>query len=184
MFIPREGRGSWTCLCLCGNPPTPFLNYDHCLAVLRLAPSYCPTLEQLLNDLWVDFWITLLFPSLLNNNTPNLWSVLRWYLWVNMAAGESSQVSALPLPPMQYVSLYSEDSLRRGRAPKPPAPIKVSTCIIVRYWIRKNICRRPLVLVCWMVISQINLGSKKMSRQKAKVCYSVFLFTIRCLWCL
>ena len=36
---------------------------------------------------------------------------------------ETTQVSSLPLPPMQYVSLFSDENVKRGRIPKPPPPI-------------------------------------------------------------
>jgi len=36
---------------------------------------------------------------------------------------ETSQVSSFPLPPMQYVTLFSEENLKRGRTPRPPPPI-------------------------------------------------------------
>ncbi|XP_014665415.1 PREDICTED: mediator of RNA polymerase II transcription subunit 7-like [Priapulus caudatus] len=39
-------------------------------------------------------------------------------------AGESQQVSSLPMPPKQYVSLYGSESIRLGRAPPPPPPIQ------------------------------------------------------------
>ena len=38
---------------------------------------------------------------------------------------ESQQVSAFPLPPMQYVNQYTEENVKRGRAPAPPPPIQV-----------------------------------------------------------
>ncbi|CAG9861005.1 unnamed protein product [Phyllotreta striolata] len=41
-----------------------------------------------------------------------------------MANSDTVQVSSLPLPPMQYVSQYTDDAIRRGRAPKPPPPIQ------------------------------------------------------------
>ena len=34
-----------------------------------------------------------------------------------------TQVSAMPLPPMQYVNLYSEENVRRGTCPPPPPPL-------------------------------------------------------------
>ncbi|CAH2014362.1 unnamed protein product [Acanthoscelides obtectus] len=40
-----------------------------------------------------------------------------------MASSDAIQVSSLPLPPMQYVNQYTDDMIRRGRAPKPPPPI-------------------------------------------------------------
>lgn len=40
-----------------------------------------------------------------------------------MAAPEAMQVSSLPLPPLQYINLYTDENVRRGRAPKPPPPI-------------------------------------------------------------
>nr|CAG4643533.1 EOG090X0EJA [Ilyocryptus agilis] len=36
---------------------------------------------------------------------------------------ETTQVSSLPLPPMQYVSLFNEENAKRGRTPRPPPPI-------------------------------------------------------------
>uniref|UniRef100_A0A1B6CQ06 Mediator of RNA polymerase II transcription subunit 7 n=1 Tax=Clastoptera arizonana TaxID=38151 RepID=A0A1B6CQ06_9HEMI len=33
------------------------------------------------------------------------------------------KVSSLPLPPMQYIKEYSDENVRRGRAPRPPLPI-------------------------------------------------------------
>lgn len=40
-----------------------------------------------------------------------------------MSTPEVSQVSSLPLPPMQYIKEYSDENIRRGRAPRPPPPI-------------------------------------------------------------
>lgn len=40
-----------------------------------------------------------------------------------MASQEAMQVSSLPLPPMQYINLYTDENVRRGRAPRPPPPI-------------------------------------------------------------
>lgn len=40
-----------------------------------------------------------------------------------MAAPEAIQVSSLPLPPVQYINLYTDENVRRGRAPRPPLPI-------------------------------------------------------------
>lgn len=37
--------------------------------------------------------------------------------------GEATQVSSLPLPPMQYVGLYTDDNVQHGRAPSPPRPL-------------------------------------------------------------
>ncbi|XP_056648440.1 mediator of RNA polymerase II transcription subunit 7 [Diorhabda carinulata] len=41
-----------------------------------------------------------------------------------MASSDAIQVSSLPLPPMQYVNQYTDEAIRRGRAPKPPPPIQ------------------------------------------------------------
>ena len=41
-----------------------------------------------------------------------------------MASSEAIQVSSLPLPPMQYVNHYTDEMIRRGRAPRPPPPIQ------------------------------------------------------------
>lgn len=39
-------------------------------------------------------------------------------------ANQESQVMSLPLPPAQYFNLYTDENLRKNRAPKPPAPIQ------------------------------------------------------------
>ncbi|CAH1371649.1 hypothetical protein MTP99_013089 [Tenebrio molitor] len=41
-----------------------------------------------------------------------------------MASSEAIQVSSLPLPPMQYINHYTDEMIRRGRAPRPPPPIQ------------------------------------------------------------
>ncbi|XP_075145753.1 mediator complex subunit 7 [Haematobia irritans] len=38
-------------------------------------------------------------------------------------AQQESQVMSLPLPPSQYINLFSEENIRRNRAPRPPPPI-------------------------------------------------------------
>lgn len=40
-----------------------------------------------------------------------------------MATPEATQVSSLPLPPVQYINLYTDENVRRGRAPRPPPAI-------------------------------------------------------------
>lgn len=40
-----------------------------------------------------------------------------------MANPEVAQVMSLPLPPTQYSNLYTDDNIRKNRAPKPPPPI-------------------------------------------------------------
>ncbi|XP_075736582.1 mediator of RNA polymerase II transcription subunit 7 isoform X3 [Rhipicephalus microplus] len=37
--------------------------------------------------------------------------------------GEATQVSALPLPSMQYVGLYTDENVQHGLAPSPPRPL-------------------------------------------------------------
>lgn len=39
-------------------------------------------------------------------------------------AQQESQVMSLPLPPVQYINLFSEENIRRNRAPRPPPPIQ------------------------------------------------------------
>ena len=38
---------------------------------------------------------------------------------------ESQQVSAFPLRPLQYVNQYTDENLKRGRAPQPPPPMQM-----------------------------------------------------------
>ncbi|XP_028898415.1 mediator of RNA polymerase II transcription subunit 7 [Zeugodacus cucurbitae] len=39
-------------------------------------------------------------------------------------ANQESQVMSLPLPPTQYINLFSEENIRRNRTPRPPPPIQ------------------------------------------------------------
>lgn len=41
-----------------------------------------------------------------------------------MANSETAQVISLPLPPAQYVNLYTDENIRKNRAPRPPPPIQ------------------------------------------------------------
>lgn len=40
----------------------------------------------------------------------------------SVANPETVQVSAFPLPPSQYISAYTDENVRKGKAPKPPIP--------------------------------------------------------------
>ena len=40
-----------------------------------------------------------------------------------MSGSEVIQVSSLPLPPMQYINQYTDENIRRQRAPRHPPPI-------------------------------------------------------------
>ena len=43
------------------------------------------------------------------------------------AGGDNvTQVSSMPIPPMHYVKLYTDDNVKKGTAPKPPPPIQDS----------------------------------------------------------
>lgn len=39
-----------------------------------------------------------------------------------MANPETTQVMSLPLPPAQYINLYTDENIRKNRAPRPPPP--------------------------------------------------------------
>jgi len=43
-----------------------------------------------------------------------------------MSAGDNNvtQVSSMPIPPMHYVKLYTDDNVKKGTVPKPPPPIQ------------------------------------------------------------
>lgn len=41
-----------------------------------------------------------------------------------MANPDAPQVMSLPLPPAQYFNLYTDESMRKNRIPKPPGPIQ------------------------------------------------------------
>jgi len=46
-----------------------------------------------------------------------------------MATGDARGVSSMPLPPMQYVNMYTDDNVKKGKAPKPPPPVKVNAAL-------------------------------------------------------
>lgn len=57
---------------------------------------------------------------------------------------ENQQVSAFPLPPMQYVSLYTDENVKRGRAPAPPPPIQDSYMMFGNTFTADDQIIRPL----------------------------------------
>lgn len=44
-------------------------------------------------------------------------------------ASADSHASSMPPPPMKYVNMYTDENIKKGKAPKPPPPIKV--CLII-----------------------------------------------------
>ncbi|XP_065225202.1 mediator of RNA polymerase II transcription subunit 7-like [Planococcus citri] len=60
-----------------------------------------------------------------------------------MATGQE-QVSSLPLPPVQYITLFSDENIRRGRAPKPPPLIQDTYSMFGRTFNADDPIIRPL----------------------------------------
>ena len=40
-----------------------------------------------------------------------------------MASSDAIQVTSFPLPPVQYINLYTDENVRQNSAPRPPPPI-------------------------------------------------------------
>lgn len=57
---------------------------------------------------------------------------------------ESAQVSSLPLPPLQYVNLYTDDNIQKGRAPSPPKPIQDTYSMFGSHYNTDDVIIRPL----------------------------------------
>ncbi|OCT88138.1 hypothetical protein XELAEV_18016771mg [Xenopus laevis] len=58
--------------------------------------------------------------------------------------GEPQQVSALPIPPMQYIKEYTDENIRKSLAPKPPVPIKDSYMMFGNQFQCDDLIIRPL----------------------------------------
>lgn len=58
--------------------------------------------------------------------------------------GEPQQVSAYPLPPMQYVNLYTDENVKRGRVPPPPLPIQDTYTMFGNTFTADDMIVRPL----------------------------------------
>nr|CAG4652206.1 EOG090X0EJA [Triops cancriformis] len=57
---------------------------------------------------------------------------------------ETAQVSSLPPPPLQFINLYTDESIKRGRAPKPPAPLDGSYSMFGNVFHADDAIIRPL----------------------------------------
>ncbi|KAL7863314.1 hypothetical protein SRHO_G00122980 [Serrasalmus rhombeus] len=64
--------------------------------------------------------------------------------WTTLKMGEPQQVSALPLPPMQYIKEYTDENLRKGLAPKPPPPIRDTYLMFGNQFQCDDLIIRPL----------------------------------------
>ena len=61
---------------------------------------------------------------------------IRTVLQLQMMA-EGQGVSSLPLPPMQYINLYTDENVKRGRIPEPPPPVKV--CKLFQWQMKQSV---------------------------------------------
>ena len=59
-------------------------------------------------------------------------------------AATQEQVSSLPLPPVQYITLFSDENIRRGKAPKPPPQIQDNYSMFGRAFSADDTIIRPL----------------------------------------
>ncbi|XP_005112154.1 mediator of RNA polymerase II transcription subunit 7 isoform X1 [Aplysia californica] len=57
---------------------------------------------------------------------------------------DNQGVSAFPMPPMQYVNNYSDDNIKRGKAPQPPTPIQDSYSMFGAQYSADDAIIRPL----------------------------------------
>ncbi|KAL6480162.1 hypothetical protein MHYP_G00111950 [Metynnis hypsauchen] len=64
--------------------------------------------------------------------------------WTTLKMGEPQQVSALPLPPMQYIKEYTDENVRKGLAPKPPPPIRDTYLMFGNQFQCDDLIIRPL----------------------------------------
>ncbi len=76
-------------------------------------------------------------------------------------ASEQEQVSSLPLPPVQYITLFSDENVRRGRVPKPPPIIQDNYTMFGRTFCADDTIIRPLEnqvnLIPFLVTSLLTL---------------------------
>uniref|UniRef100_A0A0B6ZA84 Mediator of RNA polymerase II transcription subunit 7 n=1 Tax=Arion vulgaris TaxID=1028688 RepID=A0A0B6ZA84_9EUPU len=57
---------------------------------------------------------------------------------------ENQGVSAFPMPPMQYVNNYTDDNMKRGKAPLPPPPMQDSYSMFGAHFPTDDAIIRPL----------------------------------------
>ncbi|GAB0099352.1 Mediator of RNA polymerase II transcription subunit 7 [Sergentomyia squamirostris] len=61
-----------------------------------------------------------------------------------MSNPETSQVMSLPLPPANYVNLYTDEHIRKNRAPRPPMPCSESYSMFGNTFNNDDTIIRPL----------------------------------------
>lgn len=61
-----------------------------------------------------------------------------------MANADAIQVSSLPLPPAQYINLFTDENIRKNRIPKPPPPIQDSYSMFGNQFSNDDNIIRPL----------------------------------------
>lgn len=61
-----------------------------------------------------------------------------------MANADAIQVSSLPLPPAQYINLFTDENIRKNRIPKPPLPIQDSYSMFGNQFSNDDNIIRPL----------------------------------------
>lgn len=83
---------------------------------------------------------------------------------------EAAQVSSLPLPPMQYVNLYTDENVKMKRVPRPPPPIHDTYNMFGNAFNADDTIIRPLE-------SQVSHKIKVVTKVLIKeLCIMLFLF--------
>ncbi|BFZ24192.1 hypothetical protein BsWGS_27231 [Bradybaena similaris] len=57
---------------------------------------------------------------------------------------DNQGISAFPMPPMQYVNNYTDENIKRGKAPLPPPPIQDSYSMFGAHFTTDDTIIRPL----------------------------------------
>ena len=97
---------------------------------------------------------------------------LRYQHHLNTSMAENQQVSAFPLPPKQYVDLYTDENVKRNRVPAPPPIIQVCTQVKINNKFQHEILTIFLpIIIAYVLGAQKNRLIETVLLSTHKICF-------------